>query len=178
MPRAAGAQDGIEDREELARTGDHGDLLEFSCGDEPEVHGPECRVEASTDECGHVEHGADRGSPTPNRTASSQRAAVAVEGGDADQSGDLLAGEGAELWQESDHGSGGDTADGWHALQQVRLLAPDGRLLDRLLEVVLVDVELLLQPFDRGLYLLPDATVLDGQDAVLLGSDHLDQLTP
>jgi transketolase len=61
--------------------------------------------------------------------------------------------------------------------EEVRLLTPSGGLLDRVVEIELVDTELLFKPLDRRFDLLPDAVIVDGKEPVLFGCDHLDELT-
>src|ERR1700730_305472 len=75
LPWLAVSQDGVEDDDELAHAGDERLLAGFAGGSELGVVRGDDRVGAAGDQGGHVEAG----------TAAAQRAAVAVDRGDADQ---------------------------------------------------------------------------------------------
>ena len=116
------------------------------------VEALENRVVLGGDEGGHVEAGADLGAAAPDGAPAAHGTAVPVEGGDADQGGDLPSVEAAEFGQVGDQGAGGGLADAGHALEQVLGLAPgrgapDGGV-DLGLEIGQFALERLEQPVD------------------------------
>ena len=74
-----------------------GDLFGLPGGDETLIEGADDGIVARGGERTHVEHGADRRAAAPDAAMAAPRAAVAGEGGDADQGGDLFMTEAAEL---------------------------------------------------------------------------------
>src|SRR6187200_2297605 len=114
LPWFAVSQDGVEDDEELSHAGDQGLLAGFSGGAELVVMGGDDRVGAAGDQGGHVEGGAHGGSAAGDGAAAAHAAAVAVDRGDADQGGDLAAGQVAELGQLGDQGTQGGGAHPGH----------------------------------------------------------------
>ena len=146
--------------------------------DEAFVEALENRVVPGGDEGGHVEAGADLGAAAPDGAPAAHGTAVPVEGGDADQGGDLPSVEAAEFGQVGDQGAGGGLADAGHALEQVLGLAPgraapDGGV-DLGLEIGQFALERLEQPVDA----LEGAPAGQAGAAVALGGHHLDDLAP
>ena len=70
---------------------DKGDLLGFTCGEQTGVEVFEDGVEACADQCCDVQDTAHVGSPAEDVALASEGAGIAVDGGQADQGGDLLA---------------------------------------------------------------------------------------
>ena len=99
--------EGVAEHQQLAHAGDQGHLGRLAGGDEALVVGPQAGIEARGGQGGHVQHGTDRSAPAPAAAAPTPGAAVAVEGGHADQGGDLLAGAGAEFGHFGQQGRGG-----------------------------------------------------------------------
>ena len=81
---------GIEDGEQLVHGGDEGEFLVLSPEEELLVEVFDGGVEADGAEGGHVERGADGGPTAPDGLFASKGSAVAVDGGDPDEQGDLL----------------------------------------------------------------------------------------
>ena len=142
------------------------------------VEAPQDRVVLACDEGCHVERGTDLGAPAPDGALAPERAAVAVEGGDADQGSDLLTIQGAELGQIGNEGAGDDIADAGHALEQVLGLAPGRRSSDGVVEVGFEVGELALERLQQPVDALDHAPIGEAPSAVALGRHHLDDLTP
>jgi hypothetical protein len=105
------AQSRIEDDDELSHAGHDGDFGEFSSLSELLVMVLEFGLPSDSDQCGHVEGGADLWSATKDGASSPEGAAVAIEGSDADELGDLLPGERAEFRQQGHQGGLDDRAE-------------------------------------------------------------------
>ena len=97
IPHGAVATEGVADHQELAHAGDEGHLGRLAGGDEALIEGLEVGVAAGGRQGGHVERGAHLGAPAPAAAAPAPGAAVAIEGRDPDQGGDLLAGTGPQF---------------------------------------------------------------------------------
>ena len=82
--------DGVEDGEELVHGGDESDFGELPGGTKALVEGSDWEIEADSGERGHVEDGANGSSATPDAALSAKGAAIGVEWGNADESGDFL----------------------------------------------------------------------------------------
>ena len=111
LPWFAVSQDGVEDDDELARTGDEGLLAGFAGGSELGVIRGDDRVGAAGDQGGHIEAGMHGDAAAGDGAAGAQRAAVAVDRGDVDQRGDLAAAEMAEFREFGDLGAQRRLAD-------------------------------------------------------------------
>src|SRR6476619_2058479 len=96
-PGGLGAEDGVEDGEELPRAGDDGNLGQLACGDEAFVEGTDGGIRSNGGEGTHVEDGSDACSATPDAATSTLSAAVAIEWCDPYEGGDLPSAERAEL---------------------------------------------------------------------------------
>ena len=81
---------GIENDQELAHTGGKGDFLGFPGSTESLVEGANYGIEARGDNGVHVQDGPHVSPATPHRAFAAQRAAVAIEGCDADQGRNLF----------------------------------------------------------------------------------------
>ena len=76
VPRRVRPHHRIQDREQLAHTGDECDLLGLASRDEAKVEGANNRVASGRDKRAHVEHGADRRAASPEDSLASEGAAV------------------------------------------------------------------------------------------------------
>src|SRR5204863_3334898 len=139
--------------------------------------GDEDRVMTHGHDGTHVEHGPDLRAPGPDRAPAAQGSAVAVEGGDADERGNLPTTQRAELGQGRHERGGQDGADAGGTAQQVVLLAPQRTGANALPEVLIELGDLLVQPRNVGLELRPNAPGGPRQP-VLFRREHLDQLPP
>src|SRR2546428_13236087 len=97
---------GVENGEQLTHARGEGELRRFAGGAEPLVEGDEDRVMAYGHDGTHVEHGPDLRAPAPDRPAAAEGAAIAVEGGDAHERRDLLAGRRARRGARAPAGRG------------------------------------------------------------------------
>jgi hypothetical protein len=110
--------DGVEDDEELSGDGDEGELGRLAGLAQALVEGAQDGVEARAVHGREVERGAD-GGPAPADVAHpAQLPAVAGEGSDADQGGDLSASEVAELRQVDQQGARCAGSDARNRLEQ------------------------------------------------------------
>ena len=93
--------------EDLAHAGGPGHLVGLSGPLEPLIERPDDGIAAGGRHGAQVEHRTDVGSSTPDLAFSLVGAAVAVQGGNAHQRGDLAAVEVAEFRQSGDDRRGG-----------------------------------------------------------------------
>src|SRR5580658_2806604 len=98
------SQDGVEDDEELADAGGEGLFGGFSGGSQLLVIGGDDGIGAGSDQCGHVKRGPHWGAPAGDGFSAAPNAAVAIDGGDADEGGDFSPIEAPELRQFGDQG--------------------------------------------------------------------------
>src|SRR5438445_11605187 len=116
-----------------------------------------------------VEDASYSGPAAVNRAWFAERAAVVVQGSDADQHADLLPRAGSQLRQGGDQGAGRLVADAGNALEQVLLGLPDRRGLQALIEFVVQLFELPFDELERGLQAFPDRLGTDDGQAIRLG---------
>ena len=90
---------GLEYDEQLTHAGCEGHLLRLAGRQESLVEVPDDGVETAGNHCSHVQNCAEPRPTTPDLPLTSQRAAVAVEGSHAHQSGDLTTIQCAQLRQ-------------------------------------------------------------------------------
>src|SRR5207249_11568236 len=101
------------------------DDLEFLPGlFQPLCEAAHDRVETLGIESSHVQTAADASTPAVDRALTAHFATVVIEGGQTDQSTDLLPIELAQLGQLGEQRGTDDVADAWHALQQAILVPP------------------------------------------------------
>ena len=103
--------------------------------------------------------------------------AVAIEGRDAHETGDLVPREGAELGQQRDEHARGDRADARHAAQQIILRPPERTALQRGGEIRVGLVDASLEPAHMLLHARADGPAGRVQ-AIPLSREHVDQLPP
>src|SRR5207247_9928007 len=87
---------GVENGEQLTHARGEGELASFAGRAEPLVEGDEDRVMTHGHDGTHVEHGPDPRAPAPDRAPAARGSAVAVEGGDANDGGNLRTRQRAE----------------------------------------------------------------------------------
>ena len=126
LPRAIIAYHGVEDSQQLAHTGDHGDLLLFAGGKEVVIEDLDRRIMADGGQRRHVQDAADGVAPTLHIAFAPRVATIVIERRHADQRCELLAIHGAQLWQGSQESAGRDRADARHTLQHGVLGSPGG----------------------------------------------------
>jgi hypothetical protein len=113
-------------------------------------------VAASGGEGRHVKDGADGFSPTADGSFTLVGAAIAIEGGQSDQGGDLLSIELTEFGDLREEGRGSDATEPRHGLHELSLLAP-----------IIVGFD---EGFDGG-FDLADLAVEESQDGLDAFSD-------
>ena len=75
----------IKNCEQFAHAGDQGDFEQFALGRQTLVEVPNHGIASGSDQGGHVQSTAHRGSAAQDGAPTFERAAVAVEGGDTDE---------------------------------------------------------------------------------------------
>ena len=166
----------IKNREQLAHASNQRDFENFALCRQTIVEVPNHRVTPGGDQGSHVQSTAHRGSAAPDGAPTFERAAVAVERGDANQRGDLFAIKGSELREFGEQGSAGDRTNAGRSAQQLLVLFPDRALLDGSVEILVGAMEFLFQPADVSVDALCDG--LGGhRNPVVLGTDHLEDLS-
>ena len=177
VPHGVLLAEGVAEDEELAQAGSERDFGWLAGREQALVRGPEARMVADRCQRSHVERGADPGAATPDAPAPAPGAAVAVEGGHADQGGDLPAGAAPEFGQLREQGSGGHRADAGDALQPGGAGAQGGLGLH---EGRQIPVRLLDQAGHHGQECVAAGQLRGLQVAalLLLGDARLDQLVP
>ena len=117
LPSGSLPGDGVEDREELSSDGDEGKLGRLAGLAQALVERAEHRVEARTRLGGVVVRGADGCASAANTPRSTDLPAVAREGRDADQGGDLPPVEVSELRKIGEQRAGNAGSHGGNGLQ-------------------------------------------------------------
>ena len=108
----------IEECEELAHASDEGNHFGFSFLEEVEIEGADFGVVFDGYERGHVEGFAESATSAAGHAFSAELSAIAVDGGDTDEPGDLLAVEFAELGEIGGDDACGDRSDSWDGLDE------------------------------------------------------------
>ena len=83
--------EGIAEHQQLAHAGGQRHLGGLPGRDQALIEGADDRIGTGGGDGGHIEDGADGGAPAPDAAAAAPGAAVAIEGGDPDQGGNLAA---------------------------------------------------------------------------------------
>ena len=120
----------------------------------------------------------DLGAASPDCALAAHPAAVPVEGGDADQRGDLPSVEGSDLWEVCDQGAGGCVADAGDGFEQVLGLAPCGGFADGVSDLGFEVGEFALQGGQHAVDASCRAAACEAFAAVSFGGHHLDDLAP
>ena len=178
MPRFFVTEDGVQYAEQFSHAGDESDFLLLSKVLKMVVVFFDDGVVLSGDEGGHVESGSNSGPSSPRGASTAPSSAVAVDGCDADEGGDLLPGAGAEFGQFRQEGECGLWSDAWHAAQQVVLLSPSGGFFNGVLQPLIDFFELLLQRIANCLDRLANELVGRLLEPILLHGEHSHELSP
>src|SRR5262249_40712288 len=167
--------EGIEDGEQLVHTGGQGQLLGLASVAQALREGAYDRMVAAGDKGSHVEGAAYPSAATPDDAPPTQATALAIERGDADQSGDGLAVELPQFGQLRQQGEGRGRANTGDAAQQVLSFAPQRTALHPLPQRPLPLAQLLLQPGNVALQVRPQRGHGRVQ-ALALCAQHADEL--
>jgi len=173
LPAGVVLYHGIEDNQELAHAGHEGHLGRLSGQAQPQVKLPDHGVAAAGGESCHVEGGPDMGPASPAGSFPAGLSAVAVEGSHPDEGGELASAEGSQLGKAAQQRGGHHGADSQDARKDLFFLAPDGALLDEVIDIVVDVLEPLLHPADVDLDVSANAFFGGHGIPVLLGADHL-----
>ena len=125
----------VEDREQLAYARDERDLLGFPRRHEALIEGANHGVPSGGHEVAHVERRAHGGAAAPDESCAAARATVAGERRHADERGDAFPVQPAQLRELAQDRATHDGAHPGRRAQEVLLGAPDGTLLDGVVEV-------------------------------------------
>src|SRR5512134_1077146 len=176
LPRAAIADDGVEDGEQLAGGRDKRNELGLAGLDEPVAEGPELGVVAGGDQGADEKSGTHRGAATANEALAFPLARLPGPRRQPDQGGGLTAVDAAELGQLGEQGSGNGPADAGNRGQQLLLLAPGRGAAHGLVDVDLEAGKLLLQRGAQAGDALLQARLAQAFLPLPRGHHHLDDL--
>ena len=165
----------IENREQLPHAGDERHFLGLSGGAEPLIEGPEYRIAPHGNQGAHVEGGPDHSPAAPGGAPAPQGSTIAIQGGNADQGGDLVAGQGSRLRQLGNQRAAQDRSHARHTLQQVVPFSPDRGRLNVVSQLLLDRGYLAVQLREVLADLLLDPVGGIGQP-ILLHNPHLNEL--
>ncbi len=138
--------------------------------------GSDDRIVASGDESRHVESRANACSPSPNHALSSAPAAVAIQGSNADQGGNLLPRTCAQLGQVGQQGQRRLRPHAGHTPQQVFFFSPGRSFFERLLQLVIQLVDLRLDRRPNRINRFANQPVGHLLGAIGFRSKHPDEL--
>ena len=111
LPEAVLAEEGVEQADEPTHDGHKGGLVGLAVGGEALVAGLGGRLATDRGQGSHVEQMAGLGAAPPDGAVAAVLAGVAVEGGEAQQRGGLMAAEGAEFGHVGTEASSVDRAE-------------------------------------------------------------------
>src|SRR5216683_3065326 len=127
----------------------------LAVGAQPQIESSDGGIAANSRHGCHIQHPADLGAATPDRTTAAHISTVAVKWCETSQCGDLLAIEHSQFRQLREQSTREHLADPGHGAQQLVALTPQGSLANQLGEFSVQTGEPLFQPTD----VLIDATV-------------------
>ena len=177
VPGLACFEEGIDDDQELSHAGGEDDFEGFAMLSQSICEGLDDRVAASGCQSGHVEDGADGFAAAADGAFASVLAAVAIEGRQAHEGGDLLAVELAQLGNVGDEGGGRDSAQSWNGLDELRFFPPVLVGLDELLDRGFDAFDLPLEELEDGLDALPGSLGGGDFEAIGLHGSQVDELS-
>jgi hypothetical protein len=97
LPRLQITHYGVHDRQQLMHAGREGNLLRFARGQQALVKGFDHGIVARGHERAHIQHRPDLGATSVYGPPSAQRPTVTVKGGNANQGGEWLGAQAAQL---------------------------------------------------------------------------------
>ena len=97
LPRLQITHHGVHDRQQLMHAGREGHLLRFARGQQALVKGFDHGIVARGHERPHIQHRPDLGATSVHSPPAAQRPTVTVKGGNADQGGEWIGAQGAQL---------------------------------------------------------------------------------
>ena len=166
----------VEDHQQLAHAGGDDDLGFFAEGFQAIREGSDDWVGASCAERRHVQATAHRTSAAADRAPSSELAAIAIEGGQADQCGDFSSTQLPQLGDLGDQGCTRARSNPRRALNNLGLLFPLVVRLDQRGDSLLEASDLLVDRIDALLKALFNELAGDVFPAVHFRGSQLDEL--
>jgi hypothetical protein len=166
---------GVEDDKKLAHATYEGDLRFLARRKQSRIKGPRQRISTSCDQRTHIKHRANLSATAPNRSCTTELAAVVIERRDSNQGRDLSSTKRAEFRQMGQKSDYCDAAYRGHAAEHPGFFGPQRRV-NRLLQSNIELGQLFAQPTDvRGNSALdvPDRSSVP----VTLGGHHFDHLS-
>ena len=171
------SEEGVEDGEEFVHRGDEREFLFLALEDESLIEGFDGRVEADGTEGGHVQRGPDGGSTAEDGALASEGSAVAVDGRDTDEGGDLLPGAVSEFGEFGDERAGGLRSDAGRGLEEFLSFAPQRAVSQPLIEFDIEVFELLCEDDEDGLKTRLDSGAAGLLLSVEFGGADADELS-
>src|SRR4029453_6624442 len=150
LPRRVRPHHGVQNRKQLAHTGDESDFLWLAGRDESTIEGANDWVPSGRDKGAHIEHGADGRAATPDDSLPTERATITGERRHAHERRDLLAIELAEFGEVSQQRAAHDGTDPGCGAEQILFHSPDRALLDGGIEVTINGRDTTLEPADMA----------------------------
>src|SRR5215213_8421222 len=177
-PRGTVLEQRIQDGEQLALAGDEGHLLGLAGCQQPLIELTNGRIETGSHQSTHVQSRPHPRSSAPHRPTAAQSAGVAVQGSHADQGGQALSVECAQLGQLGQQRPRQYRTHPRHAPEQGFVLTPCSAPLDRLVQIAFDALKFPLQPPHVCLDALLHGFARRGAEAVSFGGEHAHDLAP
>jgi hypothetical protein len=121
---------GVENGEQLSHTGSESHLLGFSCVTQALVETANDGITAGPHPGRYVQCGPDMSAAAPHGPFASKRPAIAVQGSDSNECGNLLPTQGPQFGEIHNQRPGEPWPYPWHRAGQIVFLLPDGTLLN------------------------------------------------
>jgi len=141
----------IKDNEQFTHTSSKGDLLGFTCCQQPLIEGANDRVMAGGYQYSHIEGGTDTGAATPNCTFPAQGTTIPVQRSYSSQCSYTLSIQGSQFRQVGQEGDCQLRPYTRHRSQQVFLFTPYRAVMQHLLQASIYLIQFLLEPGDMSL---------------------------
>src|SRR6185437_6439873 len=165
----------IDDGEEFPHAGHQSDFGSLSRIAEPFVERANDRITSASDQGRHIKSGPYGSATAPNRAATSEGAAVAIERRHSDQRGDLFAVEFAEFGKLGEQRPAHYGPNARNGLEQVLAFTPDRTLANALIEVLIGSLKFFFEPADVGADALSQS-FWSTAEPVGFGHNHLGDL--
>src|SRR5215207_8594087 len=168
----------IQDGEQLALAGDEGHLLGLAGCQQPLIELTDGWIETGSHQSTHVQSRPHPRSSAPHRPTAAQSAGVAVQGSHADQGGQALSVECAQLGKLGQQRPRQYRTHPRHAPEQGFVLTPCSASLDRLVQIAFDALKFPLQPPHVRLDALLHGFARGGAEKVSFGGEHAHDLAP
>ena len=167
---------GIKNGEKFMHASDQSEFGRLPFGFESFVEVFNDGVKTSGAQCRHEQSASYRSSAPPDSATAFESAAVMWEGSDADQSGDLFAAEGTELWEFGHESTAANRPNTGGGAQDFLVVFPGRVFLDEPVEVLISAIKFLFEIGDMSGDTFFDRFRGGGQ-VVFLSNDHVDDLS-